>query len=107
MIALSVRQPYANRIATGAKKRESRTWTTSHRGDLVIVSSRHGAEAGGPGPFGVTICLVELADIVRPRGDRIFQWILRNPRPLEPMVVKGQLGLYTVDDSLVLLPPEG
>ena len=39
MKAISVRQPWANLISWGQKSIEVRTWTTEHRGDLLIVSS--------------------------------------------------------------------
>lgn len=39
MKALSVRQPYTTSIACGEKTVEWRSWTTRHRGDLLICSS--------------------------------------------------------------------
>ena len=40
MKALSVKQPWANLIASGRKTIETRTWSTSYRGPLLIVSSK-------------------------------------------------------------------
>lgn len=40
MKALSVRQPWAALIVTGAKDVENRSWTTKHRGPLAIVASK-------------------------------------------------------------------
>lgn len=40
MKAVSVRQPWAAMIAQGHKPIETRTWSTRHRGELLIVASR-------------------------------------------------------------------
>ncbi|MGH8579805.1 MAG: ASCH domain-containing protein [Gammaproteobacteria bacterium] len=40
MKALSLKQPWANLIAVGGKTIETRTWVTSYRGPLPIVSSK-------------------------------------------------------------------
>lgn len=39
MKAISIHQPYAGLIATGAKTIETRPWATKHRGPLVICST--------------------------------------------------------------------
>ena len=39
MKALSIRQPWASAIADGIKQVEIRTWSTEHRGDLLIHAS--------------------------------------------------------------------
>jgi len=39
MKALSVKQPWANKIASGEKTIEVRTWYTHYRGPLLIVLS--------------------------------------------------------------------
>lgn len=105
MKALSVRQPHANRIASGEKPIETRTWTTKYRGDLLICSSKTGQGE----PKGVALCVVELVDIrpMKPSDEeaacvkiypRAKAWILENLRPLkEPFPVKGELGLYEVE----------
>lgn len=112
--ALVVRQPFANLIRDGLKKIEVRSWTTAHRGDLLICAAKSadpGWEHDGNEPRGVTICIVTLLDIrplrrsdVRPamlgRGGWLlnegsFAWVLRNPRRLLPYPLRGQLGLLT------------
>lgn len=40
MKALSIHQPYAHLIATGAKRIENRTWPTAHRDWLAIHASK-------------------------------------------------------------------
>lgn len=39
MKAISIQQPYAHWILLGEKEYEYRTWSTDHRGDLLICSS--------------------------------------------------------------------
>ena len=40
MKAISLLQPYASLIAVGAKKIETRSWSTKHRGPLAIHASK-------------------------------------------------------------------
>ena len=78
MKALSVKQPFAEFIATGEKDIELRTWRTDYRGPLLICASSKGEitlKKGAPQedrealerefPNGKAICVVDLADIVR------------------------------------------
>ena len=102
--ALSVRQPWTNLIAAGAKTVETRSWATSHRGDLLIVSSRRPNIA----PAGFALAVVRLADC-RPMAEAdeeaaccpvfpgAWAWVLADLRRLRPFPVKGRLGLYDVD----------
>lgn len=110
MKALSVKQPWANAIATGEKTIETRTWMTDYRGPLLIVSSKTPPIE----PAGKALCVVDLVDC-RPFeacGDELAalcnwypdacSWVLDNLRPLKyPFPVRGQLGLYDVDDGLI------
>ncbi len=45
MRALTVRQPWASLIISGVKNIENRSWTTDHRGPIVITSSAASAPA--------------------------------------------------------------
>lgn len=109
--ALSLKQPYANLIATGKKTIETRKWSAKYRGDILICASLSGKED----PRGVALCIVELYDI-RPmaKSDEIVAcielypnanaWLIRNVRVLKnPFPVKGKLGLYKVEVTKQLL----
>ena len=110
MKAISVRQPWASMIAQGNKTIETRTWQTRYRGDLLIVSSKRPIFPGLPS--GKALCLAQLYDC-RPMMAEdepaarcksypgAWAWKLRNIRPVEPFAVRGTLGLYEVDDSLI------
>jgi hypothetical protein len=101
--ALSVRQPWANLIASGAKTIETRSWPTAHRGDLLIVSSRNPKIA----PAGCAVAIVKVVDC-RPmnKSDEkraccgeypgAWAWVLSEVRRVEPFPVKGQLRLFQV-----------
>lgn len=81
--ALTLWQPWATLVAIGAKKIETRSWSTTYRGTLVIHAGTHKAElhtmfgttfyevlykAGYKDledlPLGVGLCVVRLADCV-------------------------------------------
>jgi hypothetical protein len=128
LLALSVRQPWANLIVRGLKDIEIRTWATKYRGRLLI-------HAGGTldrigmwrfpmevVPRGAIIGSVKLADILRftrqswkEEGDRhldngrfpletAYAWILEDPQPFsEPIPHKGALKLFRVDSEPVRL----
>ena len=122
---LSVRQPWASLIASGRKSIELRSWSTSYRGPVLIVSGakpwagEHGYELG---PLGVTLCVVDLVDVrsVQP-GDEVaacivpppgygYAWVLANPRVVEQRRVRGRVGLTGVPSewhsSLLTSAPE-
>lgn len=105
MKALSVKQPFANLVASGEKLIETRTWATRYRGDLLIVSSKLPRIE----PAGYALCIVRLVDC-RPmtRADedraccrlypRAQAWILDDLRPLDKIFrVRGRQGIYEVD----------
>lgn len=122
--ALTVKQPYANDLVTAAYKDENgvvygrksievRSKKTSYRGDVLICSS---AKPVYPGmESGVTLGLVELYDvkpikdftpedwentrIPKEKREKItkgFGWLMRNPRRVVEMPIKGQLGIYNL-----------
>jgi hypothetical protein len=116
MKALSVRQPWASLIALGEKTLECRSWTTRYRGPLLICASQRGDWVSAlaskklrdaPTPLGVALCIVDLVDVrpARPGDERAacchvhdgFVWEFREPRCVEPVPVKGKLGLWVPD----------
>jgi len=119
MKALSVRQPWADLIEAGLKTIEVRTWSTSHRGPLLICASAYKCrdeEEGGYLPHGVMLAVVDLVEI-RPLTRRDFKaafmpenyeldgrdraWVLASPRPVKMEPVKGRLQLFDVPDEMV------
>lgn len=103
--AISLKQPWANLVASGKKTIETRKWSTKYRGDLVICSSQNPKIE----PYGKALCIVELYD-VRPmeKNDekkaciKIYPkaqaWLLRNIRKIDPSIpVKGQLNIFNLE----------
>ncbi|HOD65388.1 MAG TPA: ASCH domain-containing protein [candidate division Zixibacteria bacterium] len=101
---ISIRNPHAVNIIAGLKTIEVHTWTTKHRGRLLIVSS---ARPTNQGPAGHALGIVDLVDCrpfrrsdakaaMCPWSPGQFAWILENPRRIKPFPWKGRLGLYEV-----------
>jgi len=116
MKALSLRQPYASLIAIGKKTIETRTWATSYRGKLLIVSSKGKIYKDVPYhglfnlklPFGMALATVELNDCrpMRKEDEKaamfsydplLFAWVLSDIKKIEPFPVKGELKLFDVN----------
>lgn len=121
---LSVKQPYADLLTEAVavldngeyvadKTIEVRTRNTNYRGDVLICSSAKPVDPWGRHPAGVTCGLVELYDVKpveeftaedwdatcipekqRPRTG--YGWLMRNPRRVVEMPVKGRLGFYNI-----------
>lgn len=116
MKALSIDAEYAMKIFQGEKKVEWRSWTTDYRGDLLICAT---AEKKVGCISGHAYFVVELKDVVpftkkhlkaaamyevpEPAG---YAWLLGEPEAIYPIPVKGQLGLFNVDDSLIRFPDD-
>lgn len=122
--ALTVKQPYANDLVTpaykdekemtfGVKSIEVRSRNTSYRGDVLICSAA--APVYPDMESGVTLGMVELYDvkpikdftpedwdntrIPKEKREKItkgYGWMMRNPRRVVEMPVKGQLGIYNL-----------
>lgn len=103
MRAISVRQPWANLIASGRKTIETRTWPTRYRGELLIVSSARPMIE----PAGCALAIARLVDC-RPMTATdetaaccelypgAWSWVLEDIRPITPFPVRGRLGFYDV-----------
>ena len=119
MKIVSVKQPWAALIVSGAKDIENRTWSTLYRGPLLVHASlkpdpiastefeeRFGVQPTG-GPCGVVVGAVDLIDVVTSSRSRWFNgpygWVLKNPRPLGFVPWRGSLGLRTVQPELLRL----
>jgi hypothetical protein len=101
MKALSVRQPWADLIASGKKTIEVRSWPTKYRGPLVICSTKVGKVPG------TTRCLVDLVECRGLRGGDAkaaccptdlggYAWVLVNVRESIQLPVKGRLGIFNL-----------
>lgn len=86
MKTITILQPWASLIACGAKRIETRSWSTSHRGPLAIHAGRtvpsmefftprvEKALWNEDTPFGKVIAIAELVDCVEMTNERIAAW---------------------------------
>ena len=133
--ALSVKQPYADLLTRVVFRDESgeyhaektievRTRNTNYRGDLLVCAS---SKPEIPGRLsGVTCGFVELYDVKpiedftpedwaatcipeRERPRKGYGWMMRNPRRVVEMPIRGQLGVYNLivpKDDITIYPRE-
>lgn len=124
MKALSVRYPFAMDIALGIKTVELRSRPTSHRGELLIVSSKSGTdyyckdtETGKmyEAPKGAQICVVKVLNCrpatpddaelacVEPEDikDGTYAWEIELQYMTEFTPCAGKLNLFDVPDAEV------
>jgi hypothetical protein len=132
--ALSVRQPWAWALIYGVKRPkriENRSWSTRHRGDLVIHASKGLADWQSRSlaewrseipdlpdllaePFDQHFgCLYGLLDLVddlpfadvqgQPFAEGPRCWITLNPRTIEPIPYRGVLSLFDVPVDRIVI----
>lgn len=116
MKALSIKQPWAWAIIHQHKDIENRTWNTKHRGEFYVHASKGfdykapkslvkdyqkaamNGEAGTD--TGGIIGTVELVNVVQKNDSYWFEgpygFILKNPKGMGFITVKGQLGFFEV-----------
>ncbi len=117
--ALTVCQPHVEAIFAGCKKIEYRTWSTNHRGPLLIHAATRRPKAGdwneyptlnpGPVPLGAIVGVVDLTDCEPVEfgggGDEVeteYRWHLASPRRFrQPIPFAGRLRIFEVPDTLV------
>jgi hypothetical protein len=109
--ALSVKQPYADKIIFRGKDIENRTWRTNFRGTIAIHASMKFHDYADLSDKekkqmvrGAIIGLVDIVDCVDKHKSKWFGgpigFVLKNPRPLKkPIPCKGALNFWNV-------PPE-
>ena len=123
MRTIVIKQPWADLIAAGEKSLEIRSWSTSYRGPVLITSGARAATCEharrwtnerpvDPSRLGITVCVVDLVDVregatrdARAAGGfdptGYFSWVLRSPRAVRDLPVKGGLGLRHADPAIV------
>lgn len=124
MKALSIRHPWVDLILAGTKTIEIRTWSTRHRGPLLLhASSAYGIserEAAArlrlpppdPSTLGAVVGVAELVDCRPVRRDdwkcaglpplegRLWAWVLAEPRAVGPLPCPGRRTLFDLDQEV-------
>lgn len=100
MKCLSLRPDWADLIAAGEKTTEFRTWSTTHRGDLLIHANKNlPKEAKGLLVSGYCIAVVNIFDVKQYKKG--YGWKLKDLRFIKPIKINGQQRLFNVDDRLI------
>ena len=127
MKVLSIREPWASLIVSGYKEYEFRTWKTNYRGKILIHASKN-LEKDNIVRFkginlvykpGFIIGEAELVDCISvtkefeddlirkneivygaSKGRSGYAWKLTNIRRINPIEVKGKLGLWNYDGKI-------
>lgn len=103
MKAISIKEPWASMILDGKKTIETRTWKTHYRGELLLCASLTPKSKIS----GMAFAIAELIDCREMTYEDEVEacceiypnaksWVLRNIRKINPVPVKGQLGLFEV-----------
>ena len=128
MKVLSIREPYASLILSGVKKIETRSWKTNYRGELYIHASL-GKSSPSPEVMklvlytnpGYILCKAMLVDCIYMTKEYVEQmkkdnpteylcgnyqegryaWVLDDVEPVEPILVKGHLGIWNYDEKKI------
>lgn len=115
MKALSIHPYYAMMIVSGHKTVEVRTWKTPYRGPVLICATNRKIKGFIPGHALGVVDLVDIVPLKREHIDAallenedydsgLFAWILKNPRYIKPIPLKGHLSLWTYDGDVEYLP---
>lgn len=100
MKCLSLRPDWADLIAAGEKTTEFRTWSTTHRGDLLIHANKNLPKAAkGLLVSGYCIAVVNIFDVKRYKKG--YGWKLKDLRFIKPIKINGQQRLFNVNDRLI------
>jgi hypothetical protein len=126
MKALSVRHPWVDLILAGSKTIEIRTWSTRHRGPLLLhASGAYGISERGassrlrlpppdPATMGAIVGIAELVDCrpvqrqdwklaaLPPLEGKLWAWVFAEPRPVGPVPHAGSRNLFEVDEEVLL-----
>jgi hypothetical protein len=117
---LSVRQPWASAVIWRGKDVENRSRPTRHRGAVFIHASLREDPSWPSSPMaavvgaldadllavrGAIIGTAELVDCVRGADSPwalpgYWHWVLEDPLPVEPVRVRGALGLWYIGRGL-------
>jgi len=113
MYALSVKEPWLSMIVNGTKTIETRTWKLSNaflNKDVLLIGCKN-----PKGPFSSKMaCIVTVTECRTMKNRDVskaccpvypgaISWILADVRKVNPVRIKGALGLYQVDDKLISL----
>ncbi len=97
MKALTIKQPFVEDIIFGEKTEEYRSWSTDHRGQILICASAGGHLGKDKKYFvcGHAVCTADITDVKKKKDG--YAWQLSNVRLIKPIPIKGQQRLFNAD----------
>lgn len=109
MKALSIRQPWCQLILFAGKDIENRSWQTNFRGPVLIHASktfdgdaydrREFLSENPDTEFGGIVGMIDIVDCVSQSNSPWFHgpfgFVLKNPKAINFIPCKGQLGFFT------------
>lgn len=111
MKALTIYPEYCLDIYTGDKTIECRTWKTNYRGELLICAAKQPTPGCICGYAYFTVNLTDIEPLTKDHLeaaciDRMpdgtwYAWHFEDRQPVYPFPVRGKMGLFDVDDSLI------
>ena len=115
MKALTLLPDWAMLMFQGEKTVEFRTWKTDYRGDVIICSSARKVKGCISGHALLVANLVEVVPFTKSHLDAAamdympsqkgYAWIFEDVRMIDPVPVKGRLGLFELDIPINFVPP--
>ena len=111
MKALTIYPEYVRAIYHERKTIEVRTWKTKYRGRLLICAAKRPTPGQICGYAYFTVNLTDIEPLTKKHlkaanMDRMpktpsYAWHFEDVEPIYPIPVRGQMGLFDVDDSLI------
>ena len=111
MKAITIYPEYCLDIYTGDKTIECRTWKTNYRGELLVCAAKRPTPGCICGYAYFTVNLTDIEPLTEKhleaaRMDSMpdgtwYAWHFDDRKPVYPIAVRGKMGLFDVDDSLI------
>lgn len=103
MKVLTLTQPWAQLVAIGAKRIETRSWSTRYRGPLAIHAAKGLGPLGGDGPSRLAhLCFVEpfKSALIQAYGEQASAEKLRDMLPRGAIIAVCELiAIYRITDQ--------
>ncbi len=104
MKAISLKEPWASLILKGQKTIETRKWSTSYRGKILLCASKN-PKSEISGKAFATANLIDIRKMTKEDEKKAccrlyegaYAWIIKDVTPIKQFDVKGQLGLFSIN----------
>jgi hypothetical protein len=111
MKAITIYPEYCSDIYNGDKTIECRTWKTNYRGELLICAAKRPTPGFICGYAYFTVKLTDIEPFTETHLQAAcldvmpdvptYAWHFEDRQPVYPFPVRGKMGMFDVDDSLI------